>query len=90
MTRTFWNESKRKTISKKRSLVPGGRKHLKRKTKGGQRGDAIPIGLIGSAAAPLAGELIKPLFKFLVEERGVENNNETKHTAKTTCNISKS
>ena len=42
----------------------GGRKRLrKNKTKTGQRGGALPIGLIASAAAPFLGEIAKPMFK---------------------------
>ena len=37
----------------------------KRKTKRGQRGGTLPIGLIASAAAPFLSEIAKPLPKKL-------------------------
>ena len=41
----------------------GGRKRLRKRTKGGQRGGALPRGLIASAAAQLVSEIAKPLLK---------------------------
>ena len=41
----------------------GGRKRLKQRTKRGQIGKGLPIGLLISAAAPLLGEVTKPLLK---------------------------
>ena len=42
----------------------GGRKRLRKsKTKRGQRGGALPIGLIASAAVPFLGEIAKTMFK---------------------------
>ena len=47
----------------------GGRKRLRQRTKRGQRGKGLPIGLLASAAAPFLGEVTKPLLKkFLVGE----------------------
>ena len=47
----------------------GGRKRLRQRTKRGQRGKGLPIGLLVSAAAPLLGEVTKPLLKkFLMGE----------------------
>lgn len=40
----------------------GGRNRYKKRTKRGQRGGAIPIGLIASAAAPFLGEIGKIFF----------------------------
>ena len=41
----------------------GGRKKRGRKIYRKQRGEALPIGLIASVAAPFLGEIAKPLFK---------------------------
>ena len=47
----------------------GGRKRLRQRTKRGQRGKGLPIGLLVSAAAPFLGEVAKPILKkFLVGE----------------------
>ena len=43
---------------KRRNLVCGGGGGRKR-----QKGGAFPFGLIASAAAPLIGEVAKPIFK---------------------------
>ena len=41
----------------------GGRKRHRKRTKRGQRGRGLPVGLIASAAAPFLGEIAKPMFK---------------------------
>ena len=41
----------------------GGRKRYRKRTKTGQRGRGLLIGLIASAAAPFLGETGKPIFK---------------------------
>ena len=61
----------------------GGRKRLRKRTKRGQTGGAIPFGLIASAAAPFVGEIAKPLLKKCLVREGGEDD-ETKYTAKTT------
>ena len=47
----------------------GGRKRLRKRTKGGQRGGALPRGLIASAAAQLVSEIAKPLLKKKIGRR---------------------
>ena len=41
----------------------GGRRRYRKRTKRGQRGKGLPIGLITSAAAPFLGKIAKPIFK---------------------------
>ena len=61
----------------------GGRKRLRKRTKWGQRGGALPRGLIASAAAQLVSEIAKPLLKKkLVGEEGEDD--EAKYTTKRT------
>ena len=61
----------------------GGRKRLRKRTKWGQRGGALPRGLIASAAAQLVSEIAKPLLKKkLVAEEGEDD--EAKYTTKRT------
>ena len=61
----------------------GSRKRLKKRTKGGQRGGALPRVLIASAAPQLVSEIAKPLLKKnLVGEEGEDD--ETKYTTKRT------
>ena len=40
-----------------------GRKRYRKRTKRGQRGKGLPIGLIASVAAPFLGEIAKHIFK---------------------------
>ena len=49
-----------KQVVKKGVRYIGGKKR-KRKTK--QKGKGFPFGLVASAAAPLLGEIAKPIFK---------------------------
>ena len=49
-----------KQVVKKGVRYIGGKKR-KRKTK--QKRKGFPFGLVGSAAAPLLGEIAKPIFK---------------------------
>ena len=51
----------------------GGRRRLRKRTKRGQRGKGLPIGLLVSVAAPFLGEVAKPLLKKLF----VENSKKT-------------
>ena len=47
----------------------GGGRRLRKRTKRGQRGKGLPIGLLVSAAAPFLAEVAKPILKkFLVGE----------------------
>ena len=39
-----------------------GRKRLRKRTKRGQTGAALPFGLIASAAAPFVDEIAKPVW----------------------------
>ena len=48
-----------KQIVKKGIWYIGGKKKRKRK----QKGKGFPFGLVASAAAPLLGEIAKPIFK---------------------------
>ena len=60
-TKIYWNEKKtekRTSNCKKRNLVLRGEKDVKDRT-----GGAFPFGIIASAAAPLVGEVVKPIFK---------------------------
>ena len=41
----------------------GVRKRYRKRTKRGQRGKGLSIGLIASAAPPFLGEIAKPIFK---------------------------
>ena len=54
---------RRKQSVKKGVWYTGGRKRYRKRTKRGQRGKGLPIGLIASAAAPFLGEIAKPIFK---------------------------
>ena len=49
----------------------GGKRKLRKKAKRGQKGGAIPIGLITSAAAPFLGEIAKPIFTKIFGGRRV-------------------
>ena len=53
----------------------------KRKRK--QKGKGFPYGLVASAAAPLLGEIAKPIFKKNLEEEEKEEKDETN------CNFKK-
>ena len=59
--KTFWNEQ-RKQVVKKGIWHIGGKRKKRKKQKGG----AIPFGLIASFAAPILGEVAKPIFKTIL------------------------
>ena len=69
-----------KQVVKKGVRYIGGKKR-KRKTK--QKGKGFPFGLVASAAAPLLGEIAKPIFKKNLEEEEKEEKDETN------CNFKK-
>ena len=71
-----------KQIVKKGVLYIGGKKR-KRKRKQKQKGKGFPFGLVASAAAPLLGEIAKPIFKKNLEEEEKEEKDETN------CNFKK-
>ena len=54
-----------KTISKKRYLVFRGKKRKIKPRKKRQQGKGFPTCLLASAAAPLLGEIAKPIFKAI-------------------------
>ena len=59
--------------------IGGGKRKRKRK----QKGKGFPYGLVASAAAPLLGEIAKPIFKKNLEEEEKEEKDETN------CNFKK-
>ena len=69
-----------KQIVKKGVWYIGGKK---RKRKQKQKGKGFPFGLVASAAAPLLGEIAKPIFKKNLEEEEKEEKDETN------CNFKK-
>ena len=69
-----------KQIVKRGVWYIGGKKG-KRKQK--QKGKGFPFGLVASAAAPLLGEIAKPIFKKNLEEEEKEEKDETN------CNFKK-
>ena len=82
---------------RRKQSVRGGVWHLggkRRRRKRGQRGRGVggrlPIAaLMGSVAAPLVGEIAKPILKKIVGGKR-RTDDERKNIAKTTCNSRKS
>ena len=75
-----------KQIVKKGVWYIGGKKRKrkrKQKQKEEQKGKGFPFGLVASAAAPLLGEIAKPIFKKNLEEEEKEEKDETN------CNFKK-
>ena len=68
-----------KQVVKKGIWYIGGKKKRKQK----QKGKGFPFGLVASAAAPLLGEIAKPIFKKNLEEEEKEEKDETN------CNFKK-
>ena len=68
-----------KQVVKKGIWYVGGKKKRKQK----QKGKGFPFGLVASAAAPLLGEIAKPIFKKNLEEEEKEEKDETN------CNFKK-
>ena len=66
----------------------GGRKRYRKRTKRGQRGRGLPIGLIASAAAPFLGEITKPIFKKILVVEG-KDDDEAKRTVTSMCYTTK-
>ena len=56
----------------------GGRKRYRKRTKTGQRGRRLLIGLIASAAAPFLGETGKPIFKKISVIEGKDDDEGTR------------
>ena len=68
-----------KQVVKKGIWYIGGKKKRKQK----QKGKGFPFGLVASAAAPLLGEIAKPIFKKNLGEEEKEEKDETN------CNFKK-
>ena len=58
--------SRGKQVAKIGVWYIGGKKRKRRRRT--QKGKGFPIGLIAFAAAPLLGEIAKPIFKNFLEE----------------------